>query len=88
MADEQDDKQALSEQYPALRWFATDHLPEYLVRVVEAFRGLAYATARETVRSSEVSVAIRKLVEAKDAAVRAEIITHEIRDAVPDEGGQ
>jgi hypothetical protein len=82
MADEIDGI-TLLEQYPALRWFDTAHLPEHLVRVVEPFAALAYATARETVRSSEVSVAIRKLVEAKDAAVRAEVITHEIRDAVP-----
>lgn len=65
------------EQYPALRWFATEHLRDDLKPVVESFGALAHQVAAANMRSAEVSVTIRKLVEAKDAAVRALIISTE-----------
>lgn len=64
-------------KYPVLRWFATEHLTTDLRPVVESFATLAFHTARAEKRGAEVSVALRKLLEAKDAAVRARIETIE-----------
>lgn len=77
MADEFDDKKELISRYPALRWFATEHLPQDLRPVVEQFAEVAFTTARNNVRTAEVSAAIRSLLEGKDAAVRARIETIE-----------
>jgi hypothetical protein len=53
-----------------LRWFAYDHLPSGLKEVSAGFAVLARLTARQSV-GPEGTVALRKLLEAKDAAVRA-----------------
>lgn len=52
-----------------LRWFATEHLPADVAEVVRPFRDLATVHADATV-GTEGTVAVRKLIEAKDAAVR------------------
>lgn len=55
---------------PILKYFVFDHLPEKLRAVSKPFSELA----RELMtlpRCAERSVALRKLLEAKDAAVRA-----------------
>lgn len=53
-----------------LKFFKWDHLPEKLQTVSRPFGELAEQVAR-LADSPEVTVALRKLLEAKDAAVRA-----------------
>ena len=61
------------EDEPMLRWFAYDHLPERLRDVSREFSALAYTIFKRLPRCAERTVALRKLLEAKDAAVRAEL---------------
>lgn len=57
--------------YPILRYFEYDHLPEKLKLVSEPFGLLAHQLALELPHCPETSTALRKLLEAKDCAVRA-----------------
>ena len=59
------------ETEPILKYFAYQHLPERLQRVSKKFHDLAHELIGEAPRCAERSVAFRKLLEAKDAAVRA-----------------
>lgn len=54
-----------------LRYFKVGHLPEKLARVSRPFCDLALDLVQTLPRSAERTVALRKLLEAKDAAVRA-----------------
>lgn len=55
-----------------LQWFAFSHLPEGPMRETSRmFCHLAYMVIRTLPRSAERTVALRKLLEGKDAAVRA-----------------
>lgn len=54
-----------------LRFFAWSRLPEPLQEVSRPFGSLAVRLCTEIPRGPERSVALRKLLEAKDAAVRA-----------------
>jgi hypothetical protein len=54
-----------------LRFFAFDHLPARLQEVSKPFHDLAYQLANRAPQSTETTVALRKLLEAKDAGVRA-----------------
>lgn len=54
-----------------LRWFRYDHLPEKLQIISSLFHDLAHDVAERAPDSRETTVALRKLLEAKDAAVRA-----------------
>ena len=54
-----------------LRYFVYDHLPEHLQRYSKPFADLAWEIVEMTPRNAEQSTALRKLLEAKDAAVRA-----------------
>ncbi len=56
---------------PILRFFAWAHLPDYLARISAPFSRLAIALVEDLPRNAERTVALRKLLEAKDAAVRA-----------------
>jgi hypothetical protein len=56
---------------PILKFFEFEHLPEPLRKISEPFGMLAHAMATILPRNAERSVALRKLLEAKDAAVRA-----------------
>lgn len=56
---------------PILRFFQYKHLPTHLQEVSRPFCELAVETVRLTNPGAEQSVALRKLLEAKDAAVRA-----------------
>jgi hypothetical protein len=53
-----------------LKYFAYDHLPERLQAVSRPFGILAYEMA-ERYEGPEVTTCLRKLLEAKDCAVRA-----------------
>lgn len=54
-----------------LQFFAYDHLPEHLRKVSAPFGDLARALVDNLPENSETTTAIRKLLEAKDCAVRA-----------------
>lgn len=56
---------------PILKYFEYDHLPEALQRVSEPFHGLAHRLDQTLPPGPESSVALRKVLEGKDAAVRA-----------------
>lgn len=61
----------MDEEYPVLRFFAYEHLPLRLIEVSRPFHDLAHDLARHVAPDPELEVALRKLLEAKDAAVRA-----------------
>lgn len=66
-------KMELDQDY-ALKYFSYGHLMnETLRNTSKLFHDLALKLVRELPRSPERSVAIRKLLESKDAAVRANI---------------
>jgi len=59
-------------RYPILRFFAYAHLPPHLQAISKPFGELAEAVAaRKPEGDAETATALRKLLEAKDAAVRA-----------------
>lgn len=57
--------------YPILQYFVWAHLPEKLRAISEPFSLLAYNIALNSPKNAETSAALRKLLEAKDCAVRA-----------------
>jgi hypothetical protein len=59
--------------HPLLAWFGWEHLPEDLATTSKAFFALALAMDRSLPNCAEKTVALRKLLESKDAAVRATI---------------
>ena len=56
-----------------LQFFAYEHLPTLLRAHSEPFHAMAHAIVANVPRNPERTVALRKLLEAKDAAVRAVI---------------
>lgn len=54
-----------------LKYFSFHHLPEHLQDISAGFGGLAAALVGTLPSSAERTVALRKLLEAKDCAVRA-----------------
>ena len=54
-----------------LKYFSYSHLPEKLQAVSKPFSDLAQQVAERAPDNQETTVALRKLLEAKDAAVRA-----------------
>ena len=54
-----------------LKYFAYDHLAPKLQEISKPFHDLAYQVATRSPYNTETEVALRKLLEAKDAAVRA-----------------
>lgn len=54
-----------------LKFFEYEHLPETLRGVSRPFCELAHDVARELPSDPETTVCLRKLLEAKDCAVRA-----------------
>jgi hypothetical protein len=61
------------EQEPILQFFSYEHLPANLGAVSAPFCVLAHKLVEELPRNPERTVALRKLLEAKDAAVRARL---------------
>jgi hypothetical protein len=59
---------------PILQFFGYDHLPADLQKISMPFCELAYTVVGSLPRNAERSVALRKLLEAKDAAVRAFLV--------------
>lgn len=60
-----------NENEPMLQFFASDHLPKDLAAVSVPFGNLAQLIVTSLPRNPERTVALRKLLEAKDCAVRA-----------------
>jgi len=58
---------------PILRFFSYKHLPSPLAEVSRPFCELAEHLFATLPRNAERTVALRKLLEAKDAAVRASL---------------
>ncbi len=56
---------------PIVQFFAYDHLPGPLAEVSRPFAELAHLIVTTLPRNLERTVALRKLLEAKDCAVRA-----------------
>lgn len=56
-----------------LKWFAFAHLPAHLQLISEPFHSLATLLCGQVEAGPERTVALRKLLEAKDAAVRAKL---------------
>lgn len=62
------------EAEPMLQWFAYEHLPQGPLRATSAhFAALAHILTDTLPRTAERSVALRKLLESKDAAVRCAV---------------
>lgn len=59
---------------PLLKWFDYSHLPESLKVVSCQFFNLAIYITTTLPPSAERTVALRKLLESKDAAVRASMV--------------
>lgn len=55
------------------QFFAWEHLPPHLAEVSRRFGELARTIIETLPRNPERTVALRKLLEAKDAAVRARV---------------
>lgn len=60
-----------------LQFFAYNHLPEHLQKISEPFAKLAGVLEAELPSNPEKTTAFRKLLEAKDCAVRAAIFKNE-----------
>lgn len=56
-----------------LKWFEYAHLPEHLQAVSQIFHTAAVLLVEHVEPGPERTVALRKLLEAKDAAVRAKV---------------
>lgn len=58
---------------PEMRWFEFQHLPPHLREVSRPFHEMAHSIVRDLPRDPERTMALRKLLEAKDCAVRAKL---------------
>ena len=61
------------EEERMMKWFEFGHLPPHLQEVSSPFHQLATIIATNIQKGPERTVALRKLLEAKDAAVRAKL---------------
>ena len=68
-----DDKGNKVNEDRMMKWFEYKHLPEHLQAVSKPFGDLADKLCSEVEPGPERTVALRKLLEAKDAAVRAKL---------------
>jgi hypothetical protein len=62
-----------TQQERILQFFTYAHLPQHLQEVSAPFGDMANAIVDKLPRNPERTVALRKLLEAKDAAVRARL---------------
>lgn len=72
-AQARDEFVALEQSEPILQFFAYAHLPDHLQEVSKPFGELALSIVKVLPRNPERTVALRKLLEGKDAAVRAKL---------------
>lgn len=62
-------------QHYLLQFFAYDHLPPHLQDAARPFAALALQIDEDWPKNPEATTALRKLLEAKDCAVRALLFT-------------
>lgn len=62
-----------SAEEPMLKFFGFEHLPEHLQKISKPFAMLVSQIVSIVPRNPERTVAIRKLLESKDCAVRAKL---------------
>ncbi len=67
----EDTKAKVEQPEHIMQFFAYEHLPAHLQEVSRPFGELANEIIQHIPRNPERTVALRKLLEAKDAAVRA-----------------
>ena len=67
----QAESMAVYQAEPIMKYFKFDHLPEKLQTVSKPFFEVATNVVQTLPRNPERTVALRKLLEAKDCAVRA-----------------
>jgi hypothetical protein len=72
---------------PILQFFRYEHLPTKLQEVSKPFGDLAHDLVRGLPRNPERTVALRKLLESKDAAVRAMLFTPDTAPSLPAQNG-
>jgi hypothetical protein len=60
-----------------LQFFAYEHLPPHLQEISKPFAEMAQRIVETLPDNPESTTALRKLLEAKDCAVRAQLFTHE-----------
>lgn len=53
-----------------LQWFSSDHLTDRLAAIVQLFEATANDLLMELGDGPQLTIALQKLIEAKDAAVR------------------
>lgn len=63
----------ITQDEPIMQYFAWAHLPPHLQEVSGPFGDLAQLIVATLPRNPERTVALRKLLEAKDCAVRAKL---------------
>lgn len=63
---------------PLLQFFTYEHLPEHLREVSKPFCRLAHQLVTDLPYNSERYMALRKLLEAKDCAVRAVLYSNQL----------
>lgn len=66
---------------PLMQFFSYTHLPEHLQKISQPFADMALRIVKTLPRNPERTVALRKLLESKDAAVRALLF----KDATPEQ---
>lgn len=64
-----------------LQFFTFDHLPAHLKQVSQPFHELANVLANVLPPNPETTVCLRKLLEAKDAAVRSLLFKSPVQEA-------
>lgn len=67
----------MSNKEPLLQFFKYEHLPQNLQNVSRPFGEVAQSIADRLPRNSERTTCLRKLLEAKDCAVRAALYDEE-----------
>lgn len=67
----------MENNYPILEYFVYKHLPEHLQGVSKPFKDLAISMAKVD-SGAETAAGLRKLLEAKDCAVRAKITSMKV----------
>ena len=68
-----EERENVFSQERMMKWFEYSHLPDALKAVSQPFHELAAAIVIGIEAGPERTVALRKLLEAKDAAVRAKL---------------
>lgn len=70
----------MAEHEPMMQFFNYAHLPDHLQEVSRPFAELALLICNKLPRNPERTVALRKLLEAKDCAVRAKLYINPTRN--------